>query len=290
MLKLLLIPNCEKINETPVNQAGLRIQWLEMLQETLVAHPSTWSTYAIGSGPFAALGWAKSSCGNNFSTKSPPPWPFSFSVVPSPKIATLSHLLLPPTATIIWLLPQTGGKSAHKHLACHCMAHHHPITVIVVIVIIIHNCHWSFSLPSSLPHSSTSLSLSSLTSSQSWFWWWRCHFYHRRCYHRWWRQNHRGRYRCLQRSTCLYTWIQSEIISATLWAHHCLWHRHRRVCGGKSAEILGDPYSKKSPLPSIDTSPRLAVSPKDPSYRLLGQSRIHHRHNIRNNHTRILAQ
>ena len=142
MLKLWLIPNCEKINKTPVNQSGLRIQWLEMLQETLVAHPSTWSACTIGSGPFAALGCAKSSCGKKFSTKSPPPWPFSFSAVPSPKIATLSHLLLPPTATIIWLLPQTGGKSAHKHLACHCMAHHHPITVIVVMAIIIHNCHW----------------------------------------------------------------------------------------------------------------------------------------------------
>ena len=56
------------------------------------------------------------------------------------------------------------------------------------------------------------------------------------------------------------------------------------------AEILGDPYSKKSPLPSIDTSPRLAVSPKDPSYQLLGQSRIHQRHIARNNPTRILAQ
>ncbi len=42
------------------------------------------------------------------------------------------------------------------------------------------------------------------------------------------------------------------------------------------AEILGDPYSKKSPLPSIETSPRLAISPKDTSYRILGQSRIHH--------------
>jgi hypothetical protein len=63
----------------------------------------------------------------------------------------------------------------------------------------------------------------------------------------------------------------------------------RRGC----AEILGNPYSKKSPLPSIDaigTFPSLAVSPKDPSYRLLGQSRIHHRHNIHNNPTRILAQ
>jgi hypothetical protein len=36
----------------------------------------------------------------------------------------------------------------------------------------------------------------------------------------------------------------------------------RREC----AEILGDPYSKKSPLPSIGTSPRLAASPKDTSY------------------------
>jgi hypothetical protein len=36
----------------------------------------------------------------------------------------------------------------------------------------------------------------------------------------------------------------------------------RRGC----AEILEDPYSKKSPLPSIGTSPRLAASPKDTSY------------------------
>ena len=59
------------------------------------------------------------------------------------------------------------------------------------------------------------------------------------------------------------------------------------------AEILGDPYSKKSPLPSIDAigpPARLAISPKNPSYRLLGQSRIHHRHISWNNPTRILAQ
>ena len=56
------------------------------------------------------------------------------------------------------------------------------------------------------------------------------------------------------------------------------------------AEILRDPYSKKSPLPSIGTPPRLTASPKDTSYRVLGQSRIHHRHITRNNHTRILAQ
>ncbi len=60
----------------------------------------------------------------------------------------------------------------------------------------------------------------------------------------------------------------------------------RRGC----AEILGDPYSKKSPLPNIGTPPRLAASPKDTSYRVLGQSRIHHRHTTCNNHTRILAQ
>ena len=60
-----------------------------------------------------------------------------------------------------------------------------------------------------------------------------------------------------------------------------------------TAEILGDPYAKKSPLPSIapiGPPSRLAISPKDTSYRVLGQSRIHHKHNIHNNHTRILAQ
>jgi hypothetical protein len=40
------------------------------------------------------------------------------------------------------------------------------------------------------------------------------------------------------------------------------------TCQG-CAEIIGDPYSKKSPLPSIGTSPRLAISPTDTSYRLL---------------------
>jgi len=56
------------------------------------------------------------------------------------------------------------------------------------------------------------------------------------------------------------------------------------------AEILGDPYSKKSPLPSIGTSPCLAASTKDTSYRVLGQPRIHQRHTTYNNPTRILAQ
>jgi hypothetical protein len=42
----------------------------------------------------------------------------------------------------------------------------------------------------------------------------------------------------------------------------------------KLAGIPGDPYSKKSPLPSIGNFPHLADSPKLSSYRVLGQSRI----------------
>ena len=53
------------------------------------------------------------------------------------------------------------------------------------------------------------------------------------------------------------------------------------------AEILGDPYSKKSPLPSIG---RLAVSPNTSSYQVLGQPRILQRHITRSNHPRIHAQ
>jgi hypothetical protein len=49
---------------------------------------------------------------------------------------------------------------------------------------------------------------------------------------------------------------------------------------GRNAEILGDPYSKKSPLPSVGTSSCLAISPTDTNYRLLGQARntTHHNH------------
>jgi hypothetical protein len=92
------------------------------------------------------------------------------------------------------------------------------------------------------------------------------------------------------------------------------------TCRG-CAEILGDPYSKKSPLPSMDhnlrrpmhvlppghypgirhlmhvspllsmgTSPCLAISPTDTSYRVLGQSRIQQRNTTRYNHPRIHAQ
>ncbi len=87
------------------------------------------------------------------------------------------------------------------------------------------------------------------------------------------------------------------------------------------AEILGDPYSKKSPLPSMDhnlrcpthvpppshypvmhhlmhvsplpsmgTSPCLVISPTDTSYQVLGQSRIQQRNTTRYNHPRIHAQ
>jgi hypothetical protein len=56
------------------------------------------------------------------------------------------------------------------------------------------------------------------------------------------------------------------------------------------AEILGDPYSKKSPLPSIGDSYHLANSPKLSSYQVLGQSRIQQRHITCYNHPRIEAQ
>jgi hypothetical protein len=55
------------------------------------------------------------------------------------------------------------------------------------------------------------------------------------------------------------------------------------------AEILGDPYSKKSPLPSIGDFPCLADSPKLSSYQVLGQSRIQQRHTTCYNHPRIEA-
>jgi hypothetical protein len=40
------------------------------------------------------------------------------------------------------------------------------------------------------------------------------------------------------------------------------------------AEIFGDPYSKKSPLPHIGAIPHLPVSPSIPSHQILGQSQI----------------
>jgi hypothetical protein len=44
----------------------------------------------------------------------------------------------------------------------------------------------------------------------------------------------------------------------------------RRGC----AEILGDPCSKKTPLPCIGTTPHLPVSPSIPSHQILGQLQI----------------
>jgi hypothetical protein len=55
-------------------------------------------------------------------------------------------------------------------------------------------------------------------------------------------------------------------------------------------EILGDPYPKKSPLPSIGDFPCLAKSPKLSSYRVLDQSRIQQRHTTHYNHPKIEAQ
>ncbi len=61
------------------------------------------------------------------------------------------------------------------------------------------------------------------------------------------------------------------------------------TCQG-CAEILGDLYSKKSPLPSIGSFPCLADSPKLSSYQVLGQPRIQQRHITCYNHPRIEAQ
>jgi hypothetical protein len=70
--------------------------------------------------------------------------------------------------------------------------------------------------------------------------------------------------------------VEPEELSVQRWisfAHH--WRSYN-----ETAEILGDPYSKKSPLPSVGTSPRLAIYLTDTSYRLLGQARntTHHNH------------
>ncbi len=62
-----------------------------------------------------------------------------------------------------------------------------------------------------------------------------------------------------------------------------------RTCQG-CAEILGDPYSKKSTLSSISNFPHLANSPKLSSNQVLGQSRIQQRHTTRYNHQRLGAK
>ncbi len=56
------------------------------------------------------------------------------------------------------------------------------------------------------------------------------------------------------------------------------------------AEILGYPYSKKSPLPSIGDFPHLDDSPKLSSYLVLGHSRTQQRHTTCDNHSRIDEQ
>jgi hypothetical protein len=55
------------------------------------------------------------------------------------------------------------------------------------------------------------------------------------------------------------------------------------------AKILGDPYSKKSPLPSIGDS-HLSVTPRIPGYQLLGQPQLLQQHTTHNNHHRIALQ
>ena len=52
------------------------------------------------------------------------------------------------------------------------------------------------------------------------------------------------------------------------------------------AEILGDPYAKKSPLPRIGPITCLPVAPSIPSHRILGQSRLLHRQSLLHTSTR----
>jgi hypothetical protein len=57
----------------------------------------------------------------------------------------------------------------------------------------------------------------------------------------------------------------------------------------RCAEILGDPYSKKSPLPRIGDS-HLFVTPRIPDYQLLGLPGLLQQHTTYNNHYRIAPQ
>jgi hypothetical protein len=52
---------------------------------------------------------------------------------------------------------------------------------------------------------------------------------------------------------------------------------HPALLDSAEANVLGDPYSKKSPLPRIGTIPHLPVSPSIPSHQILGQSQIFNR-------------
>ncbi len=54
-------------------------------------------------------------------------------------------------------------------------------------------------------------------------------------------------------------------------------HAHFWYCANVSAEILGDPYAKKSPLPGIGPITCLPISPSIPSHQILGQSCLHNR-------------
>ena len=63
--------------------------------------------------------------------------------------------------------------------------------------------------------------------------------------------------------------------------------KHQATYLAPFAEIVEDPYSKKTPLPRIGC---LAVSPNTSSYQVLGQSQIIHRHITHSNHPRIHAQ
>ena len=60
----------------------------------------------------------------------------------------------------------------------------------------------------------------------------------------------------------------------------------RFQCIELPAEILGDPYAKKCPLPRIGPITRLPVSPSIPSHQILGQSCLHNRLSLLHTSTR----
>ncbi len=94
----------------------------------------------------------------------------------------------------------------------------------------------------------------------------------------------------IQTSYCQNTSTHQAILCPHEQLPHSLTRAMKPSTHQGCAEILGDPYSKKSTVPSIGDFPRLANSPKLSSYQVLGQSRIQQRHITGCNHPRIEAQ
>jgi hypothetical protein len=79
--------------------------------------------------------------------------------------------------------------------------------------------------------------------------------------------------------------IHTEIPKGTNKLNHV---KRLAVCQNY-AEILGDPYSKKSPLPSIGDS-HLSITPRISGYQFFGLPRLLQQHTTHNNHYRMAPQ